>query len=435
MNENTKVRCRMLGHALLLLAATGGMLYFVNEILLDENKWNRNYLLVSGFFLLSILAYCILQQRRLFQTTAGSLFSVACFVISLLILLLTESYVNFPVWVAGGILAAALIDRNLGMLYLYFFTFQAIYLQGGSVKGLVLHFLAATAVCIVIPKMKSWLSMLYVMVFAGSLIVILSLVMNRLEFHQDMILDALPILGIYMTCIFAAKVFGMWKNTGSHSDGYEYLEQLAEDTQAAEDTKVAENTPSIVITQFDKVLTGQANTTDFSAYCNESAELLLQLKEKSKHAYAHSKLLAKLAGEAAERIQANASLVRAAAYYHEIGKLREGDVAEQTLLIGKEQGFPTEMLDTLEVFVKKETNTIHSKEAVILFLTDKVISMYMFLRKSGTKTPASKIVDNTMTMQMMRGEWNDSGLSITECTILRNYFIEQLEIQDKKQKQ
>lgn len=456
MKENANIRYRMLGYALLLIVASGSIVYFVNEILLEEAQWNTNYLLITAFLTLVLLIYCLVMQKQLFATLGKTLFSGACFVIAALVLFLLEFYVNTPAWVIGGILAAALIDRSLGLLYLYFFTFQAIYLQGGSLKGLVLHFLIATAICIIIPKMKSWLSMLYMMVVIGCMVVIAAFVMNRMEFQQDMVLEALPIFGIYMGSIFVAMLLRVW---GAAGNGLllkeEQPETVSEDMEgqpeAASEEKEGqleavsegkEKQPEAVSEDMEgQCLSGIADSEaaqlpaeakDYTAYCDESSELLLQLKEHSKPAYLHSKLVAKMSGEAAEKIQADASLVRAAALHHEIGKLKGGDAAGQTLALLREHGFPDEILEILKAYEAKENVMLQSKEAVILLLADKIVSMYRFLRKTGKQTPPEKIVDQTIAMQMLRGEWNESGLSIAECTTLRNYFVEQLTEQDRK---
>ena len=75
MKENANIRRRMLGHALLLVAASGSIVYFVNEILLAEKQWNINYLLVSAFLTLMLLIYCLAMRKQLFTTIGKTLFS------------------------------------------------------------------------------------------------------------------------------------------------------------------------------------------------------------------------------------------------------------------------------------------------------------------------------------------------------------------------
>lgn len=426
MKENANIRHRMLGHALLLIVVSGSIICFVNEILLEEKQWNRNYLLVSAFLTLMLLIYCLVMQKQLFATIGRTLFSGTCFVISALVLFLLEFYINVPAWVIGGILAAAFIDRSLGLLYLYFFTFQAIYLQGGFPKELVLHFLIATLICIIIPKMKSWLSMFYMMLVIGCM-VIAAFVINRMEVRQDMMLEVLPVLGIYIGCIFVAMMLKKWATAGSGT-----LSQTKQQEGAVDDLSEMQQMSPLDDTLNSETAQPLAEAKDYTAYCNESSELLLQLKEYSQSAYLHSKFVAEIAGAAAEKIQANAPLVRAAALYHEIGRLKEGTVAEQTLILLKEHEFPYEILEILEAYENEENLMLQTKEAVILFLSDKIVSMYCFLRKTGKQTSPEKIVDQTITIQMLHGEWNNSGLNIAECTILRNYFVEQLTEQDRK---
>lgn len=409
MSKKVTERFRLIVHLLLLCSITMGILFFVNEILMEENKWNRNYLLISVFFLICILLYCILFYKRLLNTSMKSLLLIAFFLISALMLFLTDDYINVPLWIIGGILAASLSDCSLGILYLYFFAFQAIYLQDVWLFGLLFHFLAATGVCLMIRKMKTWLSMLYIMIFAGSLVMILSLLLNRFHNHRQALLDAFPILLIYLGCIFIVKLIQSVMELGAEKNKYQYLEQLA-----------LETTPET------------AKEPDYSVFCDETAELLQELKAKHKSTYMHSKLVAKFAKEAAELLGLRADLVQAAAFYHEIGKLRGGIVAEQTIIIGNEHHFPKELLELLSVFEKGENKSLNTREMVVLYATDTILTLYLHLRRTGSLVTVSKIVDNAISNHLLKGQWNATGLTITECTLLRDFYIERLEEQDRK---
>lgn len=224
----------------------------------------------------------------------NTLFCMACFLVSALLLLLSDFYVNLPFWLAGGILIAALVDRNLGMLYVYFFAFHAIYLQGNAIGGLVLHFLVATAICFVIPKMKTWLSMLYVMVFSSSLVVVLALIMNRMKFEQNMLLDSFCISGIYAGCILLAMLLRLYMRAGSVEAEFAENVELdvdkllapmnsGEEISAAAVKQAEEMALQPVAERTVKETSAlSADTTDYKQYCDENAELLRELKEKRK---------------------------------------------------------------------------------------------------------------------------------------------------------
>lgn len=441
MKENKKIKYLTAGYAAFLLAAVCGMYWFINEILLDENKWNTNYLIVSTFLYMVILGYSLLKRKELFTCLPAMLFCMACFAASGLLLLLSDFYVNFPLWVAGGIFVAALIDRNFGMLYLYFFAFQAIYLQGSAVNGLILHFLVATAICLVICRMKTWLSMLYVMVFSSSLVVILTLVMNRMDFKQSMMLDSFYISVIYAGCIFLAMLLRLFQKAGSEktefAESVEFdVDKLLAPMNTNEDISAAEVRASELALQPEKGNTVKTHptdtvdTTDYKPYCNENADLMRELKEKKKAVYAHSRLVSKMAGEAAGKIGANAVLVSAAGLYHEIGKLRENAQAAE---IAGEHNFPERLVQILKECGTTDVQKLSSREAAVVALTDLILQTYTYLRASGHfGTSAKKIVENAVALCVTKGGMNDSKVTLADLNLLAAYFTEQLTEQDRK---
>jgi len=78
-------------------------------------------------------------------------------------------------------------------------------------------------------------------------------------------------------------------------------------------------------------------------------------------------------------------------------------------------------------------NRIEQKEAALLLITEGVISYYSIVRHVQKKdTPVEKIVDTIVSKKIFQGEFNESGLGMQECYLLREKLIHLLVSQDKK---
>jgi len=170
---------------------------------------------------------------------------------------------------------------------------------------------------------------------------------------------------------------------------------------------------------------------DYTPYCNEKAELLMELRTKNKSAYAQSVLVGKLASETAKTIGLNAELTKAAGLYKLIGKLNENSNEYSSTEVAKEHNFPEPLIYLLD---QLNHNIIEQKEAALLLITEGVISYYSVVRNVQKSTiSVEKIVDNIVSKKIFQGEFNESGLSVQECFLLREKLINLLKSQDKKQ--
>ena len=234
-----KINIRYLVHMLLTLVFAAGIAFFSNVVIL-ENAWNDRYFLFAGVIFLVIVLCSFIERKKIYNTVRTPGVLTACFLVSGLLLLLSDFYVNLPIWLLGGIVAAALVSRNIGMLYLYFFVFHAIYLQGNWLNGLVFHFVVATIIAFLIPKMKTFLSMFYMMAFAACLVITGSVIHNKMVIENEMMLDTFYILCTYLACILITMLLVKW--TGERSlvkkeeeepapeNNYAYLDLVAEDS-------------------------------------------------------------------------------------------------------------------------------------------------------------------------------------------------------------
>jgi len=453
MNDTKlKLNMRYVIHMLLTLSFMAGVSWFSNEIIL-EKAWNDRYFLFVGVLSVAIILCSLIEKKKIYNSIRTIAVLIACFLVSALLLLLSDFYINLPVWVLGGFIAAALVSRNIGILYLYFFVYHAIYLQGNWLNGLVFHLVVSTLIALLIPKMKSFLSMFYMMAFCTCIVVTGSVVLNKMTIDESMMLDTFYILCTYLVCIIVTMILIKWTSTGKAEekseeilvqDNYAYLDLLASET-AEQDAAIAAITAAkeipvqigITETKDDSISIehkeekpAEVEKIDYSPYCNEKAELLMELRAKNKSFYAQAVLVGKLASETAESIGLNAELTKAAGLYKNIGKIREGSNQDSSVEIAKENNFPESLISLLD---QLNHDRIEQKEAALLLITDGVISYYSVVRHvKKTDISVEKIVDTIVSKKIFQGEFNESGLSMQECYMLREKLIALLKSQDKK---
>lgn len=451
--ENSKKVCKVkiavgyLSHMLVTLIMFAGVAYFVNEIIL-EKEWNENYFMYAAALFGIIALYSLLDCRRLYSYFKTEIIMISCFVVSALLLLLSDYYVNVPLWLIGGIAAAALVNRNIGMLYVYFFVFHAIYLQGDCLSGLVFHLVCATIICIVIPKMKSWMSMFYMMVFAGALVIALTIFFNRFALDKLILLDTFTIMCTYFICIFFTMFFVSLLKPETEQVtisaekevileepvNYDYLDLMAQET--AEELPEQEEALTIAETAVPELampaesepdMTGIMVREDFTDYCDEKSEQLQELKKQKKAIYAHAILAGKLAYQAAERVDLNATLAKAAALYEAVVKMYP---EEEIASVLNRLELPETLIGAV---LALHTDEIVSKETAVVVMADDIISNYTVIRhiKKMSLAP-EKIVDKTLDKKMFSGEYDKSGLKVSEYSGLRNAFVAFLKDQDSR---
>jgi len=478
---NKKIYIRYAVHMLITLALSAGVACFSNEIIL-EKAWNSQYFLFAGVILAVIILCSLLECKKIYDSLRAIGILTACFLVSALLLLLSDYYVNLPVWLLGGIVAAALVNRNIGMLYLYFFVYHAVYLQGNWMNGLVFHFVVATLIAFFIPKMKTFLGMFYMMAFSSSIVIAGSIIHNKMSIEESMMLDTFYILCTYLACILVTMFLVKWTGNAEKPiektenedmpNDYAYLDLLAKET-AEQDAAIAEIKETIAAEKASAATeTAETDTEqpaeesteasseqifeepkeesvvdeaveepveepqepeveiDYTPYCDEKAELLLELRTKNKSAYAQAVLVGKLAFETAKSIGLNENLTKAAGLYKRIGKIREENNEYTSTEIAKEHNFPEPLIYLLD---QLNHNIIEQKEAALLLITDGVISYYSIVRHvQKTDIPVEKIVDTIVSKKIFQGEFNESGLSMQECFLLREKLIDLLKTQDSK---
>jgi len=119
-----KIAVGFLSHMLFLLMFIIGVSYFVHNLILEQPCDLIYFIFTCAMFGI-IALYSLLDGERLYSSFWTEAILIVCFLVSALLLFVSEAYVNIPLWLLGGIAAAALGSRASGILYSYYFLFNS----------------------------------------------------------------------------------------------------------------------------------------------------------------------------------------------------------------------------------------------------------------------------------------------------------------------
>lgn len=156
--------------------------------------------------------------------------------------------------------------------------------------------------------------------------------------------------------------------------------------------------------------------------------LSLRLREFSPALYEHSQKISTLSGQAAGSVGADELLARAGGLYHEIGKI----TSEQNYIsagekLGRDSGFGDRLLAILRQH--NPTNEVpDSPEALVVMLSDSIITSGDFLRKNGQRELVSDemLVKNIFLKRREQGSLSRAGLSAEQLKKLETFYIEHI---------
>lgn len=154
-------------------------------------------------------------------------------------------------------------------------------------------------------------------------------------------------------------------------------------------------------------------------------ELMEKLKQYSENLYQHSLFVGKISEGAAAKIQVREDLAYAGGCYHELGRITGDDYIAGGVELLKKNGISKEV-----IAIVKEHNMHHgvpaSKEAAIVMLCDSIAStiQYLKVKQPDTEVSMEHIVNSIFSKRFEKGLFDQTGLSLEELGILKNYFIE-----------
>jgi putative nucleotidyltransferase with HDIG domain len=454
ITANSEIRDRKINHSILITllpilsmiaAILPGILWKTPGIEIAKVAVLIMILTTVATFYIRLYSETILN-KRLAKTVIT--LSYLC---SILLLLVVPKPYLYGLWMLGGLFVAMVIDNRLGLLFHFSLSFilgitcelQPEIIIYILIIGVIMNLLSGT--------LRSRSTVIYGMIIVLSMNVTLSFIINNFVFDSQENYNYLYSLFSMLAVLVAAFLLSVLydsRTAGTSEQQLEPLEEWAGGRQS--DTNAADNrepvydalAPEISIQSLAvKELTASAfqdlskeegaldldriigTRSSYDVLCSPENELVMRLKAYSETLYGHALLVAEISGRAAKQIGAVEQLAYAGGMYHEIGKIGGKNYIEEGLIIAEDYAFPKELKAII-----KEHNIKYDKpgsvEAAIVMLTDNVVSTIDYISKTeDRKFTPEKIIDNIFQMRMDKGTFDQSGLSLKDFKLLKEFYL------------
>lgn len=329
----------------------------------------------------------------------------------------------YSFWMLGGLILAVSLNVYMGIALEFFTFFLSCFFRGSELEYFVIYFILGAGLCLLSSFLRQVSTLGYVM--------IIGLTGNgvALALEKDFSLDKVLSLGslysefsIFWVILIAAGL--SWLYRGYFVSGnFGFIRTGIESFFSEEESDWKEGM-LIRIGDLEIFSNKENKTKDFLDKLADSAyPLLKQLKEAKPKVYSHSKQVAVLAEGAAEYIGIDKQMVYIGGMYHEIGKLHSKDYVQEGIALAEEYGFPEELINLIgEHNVKYKIPT--TKESAVLMLADSVIFLLEHVEKNGVKNKSVKdMIESIFRIRYEKGELDESGLTIGEFKMLRQYCV------------
>ena len=155
-------------------------------------------------------------------------------------------------------------------------------------------------------------------------------------------------------------------------------------------------------------------------------ELMSQLKEQNKEEYYKAIHTAYFSYRIASSLGMDDTLSKCLAYYHNIGILKGASSKENTLLVASENNFPPDIMQLLEEYAQRSQG-LHSKEAVVVYLSEAIVSsvMYLFSKNPKIQIDYEQVLGAVLQKKMDSYVVNNSDITLHELMVMRKIFVEE----------
>ncbi len=388
------------------------------------------YLGMAAVLSLGAAVYALFFESK---TADGVLFWMIplVFLISVAFLLLFDNPFMFPFWTFGGVLLLCAFRLRYGMLLNIYFLF----VLGSMQETLVSEVLIVQALCLllfgfVMPYAKSWKDGVNILISVAAVLVSVRVIcyftMDRATLTNDIFRVALVYTVVVCAVLLLSKALQETVLLREQNESFDFLEELAAGTEEQYGENSIEQVPSFVYRPIpEPIRMDEEQRNKLEALCDEQTELLALFSKKYPKAFLHTRRVAIVAAEVAERMESvDALLVKCGGYYHEIGRLRGEKSVENTLAIAKEEKFPP----VLQRVLKEHTvdgDKPTTKEAALLLMTDNICGMCEHLKKTQKgRILIVKVIDRALNLRLTKGDLSYSGLTAGDLTVIRNTMAE-----------
>ncbi len=441
MNETLENRRFILTSGMMLLLSLSGILllwFYKNS---DITRL-ISFLLVVLISDLCIIFYLGLKSKKVFQTKSAFWIITAVYGLTFFAICFPNTLsIHTSVFFIGAILLAYVIDVNLGLVYAcIFFVFTCVLNREISLDVLF-FFLISLLLSILVQTISGFLSVLLLELITGLLFLVFGLILY--SYQWSALLNPVLIFSfsfyfvILLLSFFLRQIISPLKeDTETHVNGTVQAQALTvKEESKVIDKKVswvtAQGTPFITLqevtssTRTELPMEEDALAKSLEEILSPDFELLKRMKTESNRLYRHSKEVADLCSRVAEKTNSDSRLAYAGALYHEVGRLMGSNLLEESLVLAKEYHLPASVISILKQHNYKN-ELPQSSEAVIVMLSDNIITMYHFMKKQEKEVSIVKLIDNTFHMHFNKGTIEASGMTINQFNQLRKAYLSEL---------
>lgn len=390
---------------------------------------------IMVFLLTAALMFYVRMNRGIFDVKYSRSIILCMYLISILLVMLQKSPEIYSVWMIGGLLISMVVDSKLGLLVYFNHTF-ILSITSHLRPDATIHFLIMG---VLFSLLSSFLRNKSTVIYAGIILLstntTLAFIMNDFIFETDKNINYLAsffsVLGVLVAAFLMSFVYD--RIIGKKNPSAEYGESPTDTVNAAQIKSDVIIDHSIELEEFSEtnIFVSDKNLrTSYDILLSENNELLQKIKEHSNALYNHSILIGNLSERAAKEIGADEALARAGGYYHEVGKIYGKEYIEEGLKLADDYAFPEELK-----LILRQHNIKYDKptfvESAIVMISDNVASTIEYIEKTGeSKFTIDKIIENIFKMRMDKGTFDDSGLSVRDFKLLKEFYQNEYKVKN-----
>lgn len=342
------------------------------------------------------------------------------------IMILASVYVKFySFWMLGGLILAVSLNTYIGIALHYYVFFLSCIFQGVNLEYFSIYFILGTSLCLLAPFLRQMSTMGYVVVIGlvgnGVAVILEQDFSIEKVVSLESLYSEISVFMVILLTVWISWVYQRYFTNGNFQFISSGIKSFFSDKEDDWQEKMI-----MSIEEFENYTQRNRKESDsLRKLANTNYPLIEQLKKTRPKVYQHSKQVAVLAEGAAERIGIDKQLVYIGGLYHEIGKLHSKDYITEGISIGKQYGFPMEVIALIE-----EHNVKHkipaTKEAAVLMLADSVIFLLEHIEKKGLQNEKSikDMIESVFRIRLEKGELDRSGLSVRDFKMLEHYCVD-----------
>ncbi len=342
----------------------------------------------------------------------------------------------YLIWGIGSIYIAKKVHPYVGIFFQLVFTFVFCSMKSYGIQEFIYNFIIGCILCILIQFTDTFLSFVYVLLIVGSVQIILNFLMNNFVFEQAISSNSLAMLlgGSFLVII---GYFIRPNKAAGQTEICSKIHKKELQSESYDNMEVPINTATEHNNAMGKIeekakeqeeeKTEDKIEENYARFITSDAPLMKRLNDEKPNTYRHSLLIGILSEKAAKKIGANEALAKAGGFYHEIGKLENGDYIEEGVRLAMLQELPTPLVN----IIKQQNGKMEkpdTKESAIVMLTDSIITTIKYFEKQPKELRRStdKIIDNIFKVRLEQGILEKVPLTLNEFHILKEFYFTNL---------